>query len=191
MARFRLFFLLCLPLFSIAQAISYDIVIFGNVIGEAQAQRQNLEDGSIRYSFKSNAKAKVFFRDRTSQADVSIIYKNDKLKSATCKIERDGDWQFIQMERVNDIYKIDNDGEELIEENPIKFSSTMLFFIEPVGVQKIWIERLSDYASIEKVDIHKYKMKVDGKYNFYTYENGKLVEFMNKNIVNVYMHLKP
>lgn len=188
MVKLLILFLFFSQLFTDEKA-EYDVMIWNKKIGKTFVEKNKLSDGSIEYIFKTNANAKVFFRERTSQADVSIIFKDNELKSGSCKIERDGDWQYVEMKKVNGVYEIDNNGEKLIERNSIPFSVTMLFFEEPVGIDKIWVERLSEYTTVEKVDEHKYKMKVDGKYNFYTYENGKLVEFMNKNIVNVYMNL--
>lgn len=189
MPKFLLIFFLFIQ-FPAVEKAAYDIRILNKTIGDTFTQKNEIEDGSVEYIFKSKAKARVFFKERTSEADVKVIYKNGLMMSATCKYERDGAWEFVKMNRVNGVYEIDNNGEKIVEKNPIKFSVTKLFFEEPLGVQKVWIERLSEYVDLEKIEDHQYRVKVEGKYNFYTYENGKLVEYMNKNIVNVYMNLK-
>lgn len=163
----------------------YDIVIFNKTIGNTVAEMKVLKDGSVEYIFNSNAEAKVFFRERTSAANVSVLYKDGVMHSANCNYERDGEIFYVKMKKNDDRYEIENNGEILKEKNPILFSATKLFFEEPIGVDKVWIERLSKYEDVEKVDDHKYRVQVEGKYNFYTYENGILIEYMNKNIVNV------
>lgn len=167
----------------------YDIVIFNKTIGNTIVEKKILKDGGIEYIFRSNAAAKVFFKERTSSADISVIYKNGVMHSANCNYERDGEKFYVEMKKVNEFYEIKNNDKFIKEQNPINFSVTKLFFEEPIGIDKVWVERLSEYTDLEKIDEHKYRVEVEGKYNFYTYENAVLVEYMNKNIVNVYMHL--
>ena len=80
------------------------------------------------------------------------------------------------------------DGNKVPVAKPVTFTSTQLFFKEPVGVSEIYVERLNIFTPIEKKEEGLYKTVVDGSDNYYRYENGAMVEFRMKNVVNVYMN---
>lgn len=167
----------------------FDIVVTGKSIGKGTAIKNTLSDGSIEYLFKSDAKTKAFFKERTSHSDIRLLYRNRELVHGKYVREKDGEWQRVGIKKENGVYKIDDDGKKMEERKPIQFTTTQFFFEEPVGIKEVWVERFSEFVSIEKVDAHTYKTNVDGSNNFYTYKDGKLVEYMIKNIVNIYMRI--
>lgn len=170
-----------------AQDFKYNIVLFNDVIGEGIAKQSKNSDGSLNYILKTNAKAKVMFKERTNTSDISMVYKNNILASCKMKREKDGEWQNIELKYEDGKHYFIEDGSKKLVSKPIQFTSTQFFFKEPVGVNEVYIERLNEFVPIVKSG-NVYKTVADGGTNFYTYENGKLVEFRMKNVINVYMY---
>jgi hypothetical protein len=193
MKRFTIIFLLATFAFSSVKAdevFKYDIILFGKSIGQGIAKKSVASDGTIHYSLHTKAKAKVMFKDRTSEVDVKLTCGKDLLlKSGTLMREKDGEIQNYSFKHVNGKYLIDNDGKTVEQSQPIRYTTTHFFFEEPKNIKEAWVERLQIFVPIEKVDEHTYASKVDGGTNYYTYKNGKLVEFKTKQTITVYMNL--
>jgi hypothetical protein len=169
----------------------YDIVLFGKSIGQGVAKKVIQPDGTIQYSLTTQAKAKVMFKDRTSQIDVKLNCSKDDnlLKSGNLKRERDGEWQHVSFRHANGKHIIDNDGKVIEESKPIKYTTTHFFFVEPKNVKEVYVERLQIFVPVVKESENTYSCKVDGGTNFYTYKDGKLVEFKTKQTITVSMNL--
>ena len=59
------------------------------------------------------------------------------------------------------------------------FTTAKLYFHEPVGIQRIYSERFLQYCSLEPKGNHKYKLNLpNGRVNYYTYGDDKLVEIL-------------
>lgn len=171
-----------------AQNYKYDIVLFNDVIGTGNANQIKNTDGTISYTLKTQAKAKVMFKERTSTSDILMVYKNDALTSCKLKREKDGEWQNVEIKFENGKHYFVENGQKQQVEKPIKFTTTQFFFKEPVGVSEVYVERLNVFVPIVKEEANVYKTVIDGGTNYYKYENGVLVEFRLKNVINVYMN---
>jgi len=193
MKRITIFFLLVFFTFSFAKTdeiYKYDIILFGKSIGQGIAKKIVNADGSIQYTLHTKAKAKVMFKDRTNEIDVRLNCGKDNIvKSGTLKREKDGELQNISFKHANGKYTIDNDGKIVEETKPIRYTTTHFFFEEPKNIKEAWVERLQTFVPIEKIDEHTYASKVDGGTNYYTYKDGKMVEFKTKQTITVYMNL--
>ncbi|MEZ4977813.1 MAG: DUF6134 family protein [Chitinophagales bacterium] len=185
-----LFFFLFISLtsLSIAQNTKYSIVLFGNTIGNGVAQVAKLADGQTSYKLKTEAKAKVFFKERTSMTDIDLRFKGNVLHSCVLKRENDGEYQDIKITLENGKYYFTENGKRQAVSKAINFTTTQLFFKEPVGVKEVYVERLNIFAEIVEEEKGLYKTIIDGGDNYYRYENGVLVEFRLKKGVNVYMY---
>lgn len=171
-----------------AQRHQYEIVLFGNAIGNGNASRTISSNGVLNYQLKTKASAHVMFKDRTSQSDIDMQYKGDLLHSCKLKREKDGVWQDIEIVYENGThYFIENGVKEKVSK-PITFTTTQLFFEEPVGVAEIYVERLNIFAPIIKKDEGLYKTVIEGGDNYYRYENGVMVEYRLKKGVNIYIN---
>lgn len=171
-----------------AQNYKYDIVLFNDVIGTGTANQTKNTDGSLNYVLKTNAKAKVMFKERTSTSDISMVFKNGVLSNCNLKREKDGEWQSVQIKFENGNHYFIENGVKKQVEKPIKFTTTQFFFKEPVGVKEVYVERLNVFVPIVKEEANVYRTDIDGGANFYKYENGVMIEFRMKNVINVYMN---
>lgn len=188
MKSFFLFLFLLVSSVTIAQNGKYSIVLFGSTIGNGVAQVSKLSDGQLSYKLKTEAKAKVFFKERTSMTDIDLRFKGNVLHSCTLKRENDGEFQDIQITLENGKYYFTENGKKQSVAKPINFTTTQLFFKEPVGVKEVYVERLNIFAEIVEEEKGLYKTVIEGGDNYYRYENGVLVEFRLKKGVNVYMY---
>ncbi len=170
-----------------AQNYKYDIVLFNDVIGTGTANQSKNNDGSINYVLKTQAKAKVMFKERTSTSDISLNFKNNVLTSGKLKREKDGEWQDVELKYENGKHYFVEGGTKKQVIKPIQFTTTQFFFTEPIGLKEVYVERLNEFVPIVK-DGSTYVTEIEGGTNFYTYKNGVLVEFRMKNVINVYMN---
>lgn len=181
-----LLFILFITAVAFAQKQQYDIILFGNVIGKGDMNR-TLTNGVEKIDLTTNAKAKVMFKDKTNHTDMDIVMKNGVLESLyQVKID-DGVKQIIKVSTESGKQYFYVDGKKSAVVKPVKYTTTHLFFVEPVNVKEAYVERFNIFVPIQKVSEDTYKTTVDGADNFYTYKNGKLVEYKMKNFVNVYM----
>ncbi|MGB1247416.1 MAG: DUF6134 family protein [Chitinophagales bacterium] len=171
------------------QTDNYEIQVLNKIVGNGTAVKSTNGDGSTSYQIKSSASAKIFFKQYTLVTDLKMSYKNGKMTSLTFDKTYNGEQEFIEIKyEGSQYYFYDKNGNKKDVEKDIKFTSTEMFFKEPVGISEVYVERINAFAPIENLGDGKYKTKVDGNVNFYTYENGELVEFKIKALVNVYMN---
>lgn len=174
-------------LFLKAQNGKYDIVLFGNEIGTGTTVVTN-NSGKTSYTLETKAKATVMFKERTSYTKINMTYAGKVLESCNLKREKDGEWQDVKITYENGKHFYTENGVKKAVARPITFTSTQLFFKEPVGVSEIYVERLNIFTPIQKEEEGLYKTVIDGGDNYYRYENGVLVEFRLKKGVNIYMN---
>ncbi len=61
----------------------------------------------------------------------------------------------------------------------VQFTTAKLYFQEPVNVDQIYSERFLAYCALEAQGNNKYKLHLpNGKVNYYTYKNHKLIEVL-------------
>lgn len=173
---------------SLCQSSKYDIVLFGNTIGTGSANVSKTTSGNLYYKLVTSASANVMFKERTSHTDIEMEYKGNVLQSCKLKREKDGEWEDIKIVLENGKHYFILDGKKTSVTKPVTFTSTQLFFKEPVGIKEIYIERLNIFAPIQKESEGLYKTVIEGGDNYYRYENGVMVEFRLKKGVNVYMN---
>lgn len=181
-------FALGLSAVAVAQTLNYDIVLFGNTIGNGKGTSSKTQSGTLNYKLVTQAKANVMFKERTSYTDIEMEYKGEVLQSCKLKREKDGEWQDIKIVLENGKHYFLENGKKIAVAKPVTFTSTQLFFKEPVGVKEIYIERLNMFAPLVKEADGLYKTVIEGGDNYYRYENGVMVEFRLKKGVNVYMN---
>ncbi|HWB64459.1 MAG TPA: DUF6134 family protein, partial [Chitinophagales bacterium] len=71
--------------FSFAQAIHFDITMFGDKIGTMTITRNINPDGTEHYVLESKSRAKVLWIDRENYTRYDVTYKDGKLLSSSVK----------------------------------------------------------------------------------------------------------
>jgi len=173
---------------TIGQSSKYDIVLFGNSIGSGTSSSSKTSAGNLNYKLVTSASANVLFKERTSHSDIEMEYKGDVLQSCKMKREKDGEWQDIKITYENGKHYFVENGKKYTISKPVTFTSTQLFFKEPIGVKEIYIERLNVFTPIVKEAEGVYKTVIDGGDNYYKYEKGVMVEFRLKKGISVFIN---
>ena len=172
-----------------AQTNTYDIILFNKVIGETSAQRVKVY-GVETYTLKSDAEATVMFKEQTSSDNIKVVVKQGALESCSMIKTKNGVTDKYSVTKGEGSYSFSKNDESRNVDGAIDFTTTELFFEEPVNRDRVFVERLGEWVEIEHLGDHEYRTKVDGSNNFYTYKDGKMVEMRIKNVVNIYMTLR-
>lgn len=101
--------------------------------------------------------------------------------------EKDGDIQEVEIVYEGGRHYYIENEKKLPVQKRITYTTTRLFFEEPVGVDEVYVERLNVFVPIQYEGDGVYKTVIEGGDNYYHYENGILVEFRLKKGINIYM----
>ncbi len=168
-------FLLSTVLFS--QKLSFDVYLFGNVIGHTGIVRQIMGDTLANYKLHSHSEAYIFFTHRTSTLDYDVSFLRGKLIHCTAKNVRNDESHLVTITCQNNSYLIVRDGEQLCFKPDIIFSSIQLYYEEPKKQKEVFSERLGEYRPMKCVAPHEYEVDMKGGITYtYRYGNGKLLE---------------
>ncbi len=170
-----------------AQKSTFSIVLLNKEIGIGNGYEKKVGNGKL-YHFDTVAEATVLFKKIKQKTDIDLEF-DDKGFLKYCKLnrEKNNEKQNVEIKSENGKLLFINNGEKSLIEKPIRCTATMLLFKEPVGLKEVFIERLNIFVPIENKGNGLYKVIVEGGDNYYQYENGVLVEYRLKKIVNVKM----
>ena len=151
----------------------------GKEIGKVHAHLIK-SDNTHTYVVISDVNFRVLWKDYNRKTSNTVIYKDEILMSSYNSVymneEMEDSSAIRQDERQYLCYRFPEEQVE-IPNNLVEFSTVKLYFSEPVGINSIYSERFLAYCPLELVDDHKYKLSLpNGKENFYTYSDRKLVE---------------
>lgn len=189
MKRFLLFFSLLISGQSLfAQKLQYEVFLMGKKIGEMNLSKSNGEHGE-RYLMNSESSAKVLFVKQDSKVNFDVLYKGGTMIKSLYVSEKKDDNVITKVNRENSIYKVlYNDKASHVKEH-IAFSSILLYFKEPVGVNKVFVERIGDFLPLKKTapGVYEY-LQPDGTRSIYRYHQGVLKEVeLKRSMGSVYI----
>jgi len=188
MRKYVILCLLALTVLNVsAQSFEYDIILFGKSIGKGEASVKQIGAGQVQYNLYTQAEANVMFKNRTSLTDINLSYDANTLTSCSLMREKDGNIQEVEIVYEGGRHYYIENEKRLPVQKRITYTTTRLFFEEPVGVSEVYVERLNVFVPIEYEGDGVYKTVIEGGDNYYHYENGILVEFRLKKGVNIYM----
>ncbi len=184
-------FFLLIALFGFAQKRSFDIILFGNVIGETVVVKTEDGTGDYNYRLKSNSHAKILFTERSSNMEFDVKYNSGKLYSSLCKVINNGTLAITEIAKDAQGYLIKKEAEVLRIAQPITFSSMELYFSEPVSQKQVFSERMGVFAAFTKTAPGEYMNKINDVTNIYRYRNGSLYEIeIRKPLGSVYLRAR-
>lgn len=188
-------YLLCILTVGILNSLSaqtryYDIVLFGDTIGEISSLQKNFSDTEYELSYTSKAEAEVFFTHTKTFVQAKILYKDGFLNKAHIVRKKNDDFQEIDYKWENSKYSVTENGKKSIDEKKIYFCTTDFFFEEPVNVERVFVERLLESVDVQHLGNNQYLTKVDGGSNLYTYKNGVLQSLKSKKGISIFMYLR-
>lgn len=160
-----------------ADTRQFDIVLWGNTIGQMQISR-TVEDSIQRYEMKTNARAKVLWIDRNNQTTYQVEYRKGFLYSSSVK-----EYENNKLVRWTDVlwdgarYQVNSyKGKRTFIERPT-FSIVKLFYEDPGALDKIYYEAEAEFTALSrpKPEVREFKTS-DGNRNSYYYHNARLTE---------------
>ncbi|GAB1451377.1 hypothetical protein MASR2M47_14330 [Draconibacterium sp.] len=156
-------------------ATKYNIQMFGVSIGEFSVTQAS-ENGNIKIEAITDVEVNILFSFRVKYVQNTVYnqgvlqssqvktYKNEKLNSST----------WLKLEKGK--YLLVADGDTTIIYDSIIYSGSLIYFNEPTGMKKIYMERSAEMRQLEAVGEHTYitKDEKNRELTRYLYENGIL-----------------
>jgi hypothetical protein len=174
----------------VAQNQSFDIFLFGKKIGTMTIEKTNSMNGVSTYKLRSKSEATVLFTKKKNELEFDVVYKDGFLFSSYSKnTVNDEVENYASASWDGAKYVCQNEQKKFTVGEKALYSVVMLYFKEPVGVTRIFSERIGDFADLKNVSPGVYEFKMpNGDKNIYHFENGKIKEVeMKKSIGTAYM----
>ncbi len=157
-----------------AQNFKYEVILMNKKIGDMSVTKTNSDVGD-RYILNSASMAKVLFIKQSSKVNFDVLFNGGHLVKSTYISEKDDDNIITKVQKENDLYKVNSNEALSHVKEKIVFSSIMLYFKEPVGVSKIFVERIGGFVPLTKSGVNQYEyLQPDGTKSIYTYKAGVL-----------------
>lgn len=171
-----------------AQSLKYEVIMMNKKIGDLNVSK-TYSNGVERYLLNSESIAKILFIKQSSKINFDVLYNSGTLVKSLYIIEKEDENIRTQVHKEDNIYKVNsNNTLSSLKEN-IRFSTIMLYFKEPVGVSKIFIERIGNFVSLTKTAANQYEyQQPDGTKCIYRYQSGVLKELeIRRSMGSVYI----
>ncbi|WP_324027204.1 hypothetical protein QSV08_05210 [Maribacter sp. BPC-D8] len=153
----------------------FDIIHKDNVIGSLKASK-TIKDSKVHYQSVTTINTRVIKKIDVNYL-YNVTYENNKLKRANVVIDvNDKPYADILTNWEIDYYQISkNDKNELVVEEDINYATILLYFDEPINVERCYSEQDGSFNTIIPLGNHSYK-KINAKNheNIYYYKNGFL-----------------
>ncbi len=187
MIKLRFCFVLLLFCFgfsevSVAKDVAhFNIILWGNKIGNLTASREVRADGSVLYLLDTWSKAKVLWITRENVAHYEEVYKDGKLVSSIFKEVENGEvkrWNNITWDG-RQYTDEGTHGKKNFTEAPT-YSIVCVYFQNMEQVKQIFYEIEGDFNQLQHPEPGTCEFKSsDGNRNVYHFENGtvKSMEF--------------
>jgi len=152
----------------------FDIMLWGNKIGNLTATKEARPDGTVLYLLDSWSRAKVLWIVRENVLHYEVVYKDGKLISSTFKEVENGKttrWNNVNYDG-KQYHSIGNHGKKDFTEAPT-YSVVSVYFQSMEKVKRIFYEIEGDFNDLVNTDPGTYEFKSsDGNRNVYHYING-------------------
>lgn len=176
-----LFTFICILQFAssslIAETIKFDIMLWGDKIGEMKVIRETTIDGGSHYKLISNTSAKFLWVKRVGLSEFDAWYdKNGKLlRSAHKEFENGKLKRFSNVIWDGNQYQVDNyKGKKQFKNIPVDDILNFYFGSKP-ETNTIYYQPEAEIVSVkQKSENIWYFKSSDGQTNIYEFENGKI-----------------
>ncbi len=171
--------LLCATSGMKAQNASYNILKGGDVIGNIQATRKVSGD-NIYYSMVSNSEFSILWKNTVESTTITEYHKNT-ISSCGAHMRINGDMRdSSHMALVGSEARCYVHPEKnFIHNEPVEWTTARMYYEEPIGQTRIFVESVMGYCAMEPTGKGTYKLTLpEGKVNHYTYVGGVLQEVL-------------
>lgn len=173
-----------------AQTFSFDIRVFGSIIGRMTVSHIKEVDGNELYTIESNSQARILWITKTYRSKFEVRYKDGKMISSShieTENEKPKRWSKVSYDGKK--YDVDSDkGKRSFTELPV-YTDLSLYFDDYKKVNRVFYLPDADFNNITHVDANTVEFKsADGHRNVYFFEKGiiKQMEF-HLALATVYM----
>ncbi len=160
--------------------MKYDVILLNKKIGDVTLTKETNTHGD-RYKMRSRSQAKMMFIKKTSSIDYDVLFEGGTLVESFYSSRNEDYSTVTKVRKEDEEYKvISNDKTFSVKEN-IDFSSIMLYFKEPVGISRIFVERIGNFVPLKKLAEGEYiYVQPDDTTSIFRYREGKLAEVQLK-----------
>ena len=159
-----------------AQNYKYEVILMNKKIGDLNVSKTHT-NGAERYILNSESMAKVLFIKQSSKINFDVLFNGGSLIKALYTSVKDDDNIRTQVNKEDNLYKVNSNNALTNFKEGVAFSSIMLYFKEPIGISRIFIERIGGFLPITKTGDNQYEYTLaDGTKNTYRYKSGVLHE---------------
>lgn len=155
--------------------LTFNIVHKDKVIGNLTATK-TISDATIRYKSITAIKTRII-KEIEVDYKYDVLYENERLKKSSVVIDvNDKPYADIITHKEQNTYQIiKNSKKEKTVEGDIDYATILLYFKEPIGVDRCFSEQDGSFNSIVSLGNHVYK-KINAKNheNVYYYTDGFL-----------------
>lgn len=163
----------------------YAIEIAGIRVGTMTAVRQTQANERTTYTLISDVKVNLLIYSVKIYYKVINQFDGKKLMLSTVDVHSNrGDfvswteWKGDHYDIMANQYKYSRQTTESV---PIDFTSSLLYFNEPVGRNKVYAEYFGDYFTMKRTATTTYQATISDRRDDYIYENGRLVKVIKHN----------
>lgn len=175
-----------------AQKLAFDVILFGDKIGQTVVEQTNKGDTTIVYQLNSNSEAHILFTTHKVTLHYELMFKRDQLISAYSKGTTNGKADVTTINWQGNRYFMKRHDGNFYVNVPVYCSTTMLFFNEPCDGARVFSERMGEFRTIRKIEEGVYKADMqDGLTYYYRYKGGKLIELEMRRGILGSAYLRP
>lgn len=175
-AIFLILLSLSLSSTAFAQIFKYEVILMNKKIGEMNVIKTNSE-GSDRYILNSQSIAKILFVKQSAKVNFDVLYNKGALVKSLYVSEKEDENIITKIHKESDLYKINSNNILFNFKGNIEFSSIMLYFKEPIGITKVFVERIGNFVALTKTAASQYEyLQPDGTTCIFRYQSGLLKE---------------
>lgn len=161
-----------------SQTLFYDIYKGEDRIGEIKVEKK-ISGNKVHYEANSEASFRVVFKNNLN-THTSAGFVDDELEYSMSKIVlNDKIREHSVTKKEGDYYNYFKHPKTNIREKraPFPISSILLYYAEPVGIDRVFSENYQEMCDLKPISDHAYELALPGgKINQYIYKNGQLVE---------------
>ncbi len=173
---FLFFVLLQMRAYAGTETIHFNVLLFGDKIGDMNVSREDKGEGTVLYVLETKSKAKVLWIDKENFTRYEVTYKNGKLVTSTHKEIENGKlkhWTNVRWDGSK--YLVESyRGNRTFTEAPV-YSIANIYFDDITNVKKIFYEAEADFSPMQHPEPNTWEFKSsDGNRNIYHFENGKI-----------------
>ncbi|WP_247656637.1 DUF6134 family protein [Maribacter sp. MMG018] len=153
----------------------FDIVLNDKVIGNLKATKSS-EGNKTFYQSETAIKTRVIKEIEVNyKYDVTFENKVMKMADVVIDVNNKPHANTVTNLKGSQYQIIKNDKKEEVVDPPIDYTTILLYFKEPVNIDRCYSEQNGSFNTIVALGEHSYKkINTKGKENIYYYKNGIL-----------------